>query len=70
MYKDCQTEAGSEDCSQSKMGSNIEFIIAQTVVQCNNKGGLCIARGGPDMAAINSLGGPHVLPQTVWGDHF
>ena len=37
-YKDCQTEAGSEDCSQSKMGSNIEFIIAQTVVQCNNKG--------------------------------
>ena len=21
------------------------------------------------MAAIDSLGGPHVLPQTVWGDH-
>ena len=27
------------------------------------------AGGGPDMAAINSLGGPHVLPQTVQGDH-
>ena len=23
------------------------------------------SKGGPDMAAI----GPHVLPQTVWGDH-
>ena len=27
------------------------------------------SKGGPDMAAINSPGGPHVLPQTVRGDH-
>ena len=27
------------------------------------------SKGGPDMAAIDSPGGPHVLPQTVWGDH-
>ena len=28
------------------------------------------SKEGPDMAAINSPGGPHVLPRTVWGDHF
>ena len=41
------------------MGTSVEFIIAQTVVQRNNKGGLlCIARGeGPDMAA----GGDHMF---------
>ena len=27
------------------------------------------SKGGPDMAATNSLEGPHVLPQTVRGDH-
>ena len=27
------------------------------------------SKGGPDMADIDSPGGPHVLPQTVWGDH-
>ena len=26
------------------------------------------SKGGPDMAAINSPGGSHVLPRTVWGD--
>ena len=38
------------------------------------------SKGGPDMAAVDSpggphvlpqsLGGPHILPRTVWGDHF
>ena len=28
-----------------------------------------VSKEGPDMAAIDSPGGPHVLPQTVWGDH-
>ena len=27
--KHCQTEAGSKDCSHSKLGTNVEFIIAQ-----------------------------------------
>ena len=50
----CQTEAGSKDCSHSKMGTNVDFIIAQPMVQHNNKVG---TMGGPDMAAIDSLGG-------------
>ena len=27
------------------------------------------SKEGPDMAATDSPGGPHVLPQTVWGVH-
>ena len=57
MCKHCQTEAGSiKDCSHSKMGTNVEFIIAQTVVQRNNKGGggggTMYSKGGPDKATI------------------
>ena len=44
------------------MGTSVEFIIGQSVVQ------QCVcSKGGPDMSAINSPGRP-VLPQTVWGD--
>ncbi len=50
MGKHCQTEAGSKDCSHSKMGTNVDFIIAQLVMQHNNK-------GGPDMAAKSRGGG-------------
>ena len=28
----------------SQMGTNVEFTIAQPMVQCNNKEGLCVAR--------------------------
>ena len=39
------------------MGPNVEFIITQSVMQCNKE--------GPDMAAINSLGGQYST--TYWG---
>ena len=58
----CQTEAGSKDCSHSKMGTSVEFIITQSVVQQARGDQIC-------MAAINSPRGPHVLPQTVRKDH-
>ena len=70
MCKHCQTEAESKECLYSKMGTNVEFIIAQSMVQHNNKGGLRVAREDQiAMAAIDSPRGPHVLLQTVRGDH-
>ena len=48
------------------MGASVEFIIAKSVVQ---QGGTMCSKEGPDMAAINSLGGPHILPQTVPHTH-
>ena len=40
------------------MGTSVEFIIAQFVVQQGGGGGLHVARGDQIR-----------LPQTVWGDH-
>ena len=48
-----QTLTGSKECSHSKMGTSVEFIIAQSMVQ--REGTMC-SKGGPDIAATNSPG--------------
>ena len=78
MCKHCQTEAGCKDCLHSKSwGPNVECCsrVGGSVDQSGQPvfGWVGVGGGegqGADMAALNSLGRPHILPQTVWGTTF